>query len=470
MSDVTVGRRFAEFAIEQRGRPLPSDLAHAATRAVVDWFGAAVPGARSAPASILAATLRSEGAGPSRLLASAGRVPTRTAALVNAAASHTIEMDDIYRDGIFHPGSPTVATALAVADRVNAGGPSLLWAVIIGYEIGDRVAKTINPAHYRYWHTTATVGTLSAAAAAATLLDLDVTQTAHALNTAATMAAGLQQAFRSDSMCKPLHAGHAADAGVLAAMLAANGFTAAADVLEGPNGFGAAMSDRPQWEQAFEGLGEDFQIGKTTIKLHACCGHTFAAIDAMAALRAEGLRPQDVAYIEVSTYATALDVAGIADPQTAVEAKFSLAYCVAAELVLGSTRLQAFETAALGDPEIRRLVNATVLRIDPEYDATFPTQRGARVAVVTVNGTKLLSDRPTRKGDPDDPVSDEELTAKFRELVSPWYGTVATAALGRSLWSLADIADVGECPLVEVPDQSSRDPSLAKIGKTSTVE
>lgn len=317
----------ADFAVGQRARGLEGDVKHAAARAVVDWFAATTVGSTMAPAEILAWTFaRDQPAGRCRLVPGGTRVDARTAALVNATASHAAEFDDIYREGIYHPGSPTIGAALAAAEDTGATGERLLRAVAIGYEIGDRIAAAVQPAHYTYWHTTGTVGALGAAAAAATVLELDVDQMAHAMATATTMAAGLQQAFRSDSMSKPLHAGHAAEAGLTAAMAASNGFTGALNVLEGPVGFGAAMAEGPDWSSAFNDLGNPWAITRTTVKNHSCCGHTFAAIDAMLELRETGLRPEDVGSIRVSTYRTATEVAGRANPTTAFDAKFSISY------------------------------------------------------------------------------------------------------------------------------------------------
>jgi 2-methylcitrate dehydratase PrpD len=256
------------------------------------------------------------------------------------------------------------------------------------------------------------------------------------------MAAGLQQAFRSESMSKPLHAGHAAEAGLLAAKAAGVGLTGALDVLEGEVGFGAGMSDHPDWEAATVDLGNHFCIVDATVKSHSCCGHTFAALDAMSDLRRSGLLPEDVAGIKVATYGTALNVAGNPDPSSVFEAKFSLPYCVAAELVLGAVRLQAFEPEALGDPVIRRLVAATTLEVDADFDAWFPGKRAARVTVTDHQGQQHQSSRQTRKGDPDDPLTDEEMQAKFDELVVPRYGTAGAATLAERIWGLADLADV----------------------------
>jgi 2-methylcitrate dehydratase PrpD len=436
-------RRFAEFAVAQREDALPDAVGHAAVRAIVDWFGATLAGAAMPPARILTAALADE-TGPARIVGGTASVRPRTAALVNGTAAHTAELDDIYRQGIYHPGAPTVAAALAVAEDRDASGADLVRAVTVGYEISDRIAAAVNPTHYRYWHTTGTIGTLGAAAAVADLLDLDEDQFAHALATATTMAAGLQQAFRSDAMSKPLHSGHAAEAGTLAALAAAHGFTGALDVLEGEAGFAAAMAGGADLSAVHDGLGTDYLITQTTAKNHSCCGHTFAAVDAAIELRGRGVRADEVAEIEIATYGTALKVAGNPDPATEFEAKFSLPYCVAVAMVTGSARLRAFTEEQRHDPAVLTLMRRVSLHVDDEFDAAFPGRRAARVTVVDTDGTRHEVTRLTRKGDPDDPLTDEELGAKYTELAEPALGERRAAELGAALWRLREVASVRE--------------------------
>jgi 2-methylcitrate dehydratase PrpD len=443
-----VARALADLALGIRGRGLTGAELQAGTRAVLDWTGATVAGSVMPAAQLLTRTFAADlGTGSARLVPGGQVAPTRTAALINATASHTAEMDDIYREGVYHPGSPTVGAALALAEQLDVSGAQLVRAVAIGYEIGDRIAETVNPAHYRFWHTTGTVGTIGAAAAAADLLELGAEAFAHAIATATTMAAGLQQAFRSDAMSKPLHAGHAAEAGLLAALAAQQGFTGALDVLDGPAGFGAGMADGPDWRRVLADPDRPLGITVPTVKNHSCCGHTFAAVDAALALRSGGLAADDIDTVEVTTYRTATKVAGNPDPHTAFEAKFSTAYCVAAAFVLGSVRLRAFEPDALADPAIRGLVERTSVVPDDAMESLFPGRREARLVVVDRAGERHEYTRHTRKGDPDDPLTDGELRAKFLDLAEPVLGTAGADALGEALWALPDQPSVRALPM-----------------------
>ena len=291
--------------------------------------------------------------------------------------------------------------------------------------------------HYRYWHNTGTVGTFGAAAAAGHLLGLSEAQFAHALATAATFAAGLQQAFRMDSMSKPLHPGRAAEGGLLAAQLAARGITGSLDVLDGEAGFGVAMSTDADWSQVGATLGEDFHITRLTFKNHIGCGHSFPAIDgALALQQLHGVSVDAIDSVRIGTYKPALDIACHARPATANEARFSIPYVVATALVHGSVRMAAYEPQRLQDPATRALMERIHVTVDPELDAAFPGRRSARVEVVLRDGRTLVHLQPNRKGDPELPLSDAELEGKLVELATPVIGADSARALAARLWNL----------------------------------
>jgi 2-methylcitrate dehydratase PrpD len=427
---MTTVEQFARFAVGYRAAPMSAEVIHHARRAVIDWYAAALPGAVLAPATSLEQALADEvGHGRARLVLGSPAT-IRAAALINGTASHIVEVDDIFREAIYHPGAPTVAAALALAQAREVSGEAFLRAVVVGYEVSTRIGAAMGRAHYRYWHNTGTIGCFGAAAAAAEILRLDAARFAHALATAATFAAGLQQAFRMDSMSKPLHAGRAAEAGVTAALAAAEGVTGSLDILEGDAGFGRAMSDGPDWQKSVATLGRDFHITRITFKNHACCGHTFAPIDGALALQAQhGVQPDDIERIDIGTYKAALEVAGYDNPQTPAEARFSVKYTVASALAHGSVRLAAFAPARMADPATRALMTRIALGVDPELDAAFPGRRAAHVRMQLRDGRVLTHLQPTRKGDPEQPLTDDELEQKFLELAAPVLGQAAAAAL-----------------------------------------
>jgi 2-methylcitrate dehydratase PrpD len=425
----SVIEQLATYIADETNRELSEVVVHHAKRTLIDWFACLLPGSRSAPATLLAAALHDEfGNGGAWVYGADRQASIRTAALINATAAHTVEFDDIFRDAIYHPGCPVIGAALAAAQSRGANGAELLRAIVIGYEVSTRIGVAVQPSHYRYWHTTGTIGTFGAAAAVASILKLDRGPAAHALATAGTMAAALQQAFRSDAMSKPLHAGHAAEAGALGALAASRGVTGALDLLEGKAGFGAAMSEAADWSKATDGLGERYNIASMTVKNHGCCGHSFAAIDAALALR-DTLILAEIERIEVGTYQVSLDVTNRRHVSTPFEGRFSTPFTVASALVHGSVRLNGFTTERLQDQAVQALMSRVDMVVDEKCEAAFPNRRAATVTITMRDGQQRRHEQPTRKGDPDAPVTDCELAMKFRELANPVIGGAAAKDL-----------------------------------------
>src|SRR5579871_4786742 len=188
-----VVEQFAAYAVASRSEPLAAEVLHHAKRAVIDWYAAAYPGAVTPPATLLEQALAEELDQGKSFLILGRKASPRTAALINGAAAHTAEFDDIYRDGIYHPGAPTIAAALALSHSMISPGEKFLRGIVAGYEISTRIGAAMGRAHYRYWHNTGTIGCFGAAAACAEILGLGEQQFAHALATVATFSAGLQQ-------------------------------------------------------------------------------------------------------------------------------------------------------------------------------------------------------------------------------------------------------------------------------------
>ncbi len=443
---IYVVEQFAHWATAYRAQAITPEVAHHTKRAMVDWFAALWPGAVLPPATLFEKSLAEELGHGSARLALGQRATTRTAGFINGSAAHTAEVDDIFRDGIYHPGAPTIAAALALAQTRGISGEALMRAVIVGYEVSTRIGATMGRDHYKYFHNTGTIGCFGAAAACAEILQLDAPRFAHALATVATFSSALQQAFRMDSMSKPLHAGRAAEAGITAALGAADGVTGSLDVLEGSAGYGKALSHGnagPDWTHIAATLGKDFHINRMTFKNHACCGHSFAAIDgALAVKKAMNIAADEIARIRIGAYRATLEVAGYETPQTPAEARFSTKYTVATALTHGNVRLAAFEPPRMGDASTRSLMTKIEMVIDPELDATFPRQRAARVTIETRDGRRMEHLQPTRKGDPDAPLTDTELDEKYMELATPVLGTARAQQLLGQLWKLEAQTDL----------------------------
>ena len=445
----TLLQSYGDYVAGSMDADLPQDVQHHAKRALLDWTGALIAGSDLPTADLLRDAYRDEleqGAGStSHALCSIAGTPLkarlRAAAFLNGTLSHLAEYDDIYRDGAYHPASPTISPVFALAEARGLNRDALLKAIVAGYEVSTRIGAAVQPSHYRFFHTTGTAGVFGAAAACASLLRLNSDEACHAMATAGTFASGLQQAFRSDAMTKPMHGGHAAEVGLSAALAAASRMTGTPDLMEGEAGFGAAMSTGARWSEALIGLGTDFNITRMTFKNHGCCGHTFPAIDGAAALQlAHNITPEAIKAIRIGAYQAGVDVCAYRHPASAFEAKFSLSYTVAARLVLGRVREQAFMPAALTNPAIHALEDKITVHEDVGCTRTFPKQRSCNIEIELVSGEVFKRHQATRHGDPDDPLTDEELLDKFMELTTPRIGKANADALSKAIMGNSDMA------------------------------
>jgi len=419
-------------------------LAHA-QRFVLDWLACALAGTVTPAGTMLNAEGAERGAGPSATLGVPGGRDAETAALINGGLSHIVEMDDLDRGSVVHPGTVVVPAALAVAEQVGATGTDVLAAVVVGYEAAIRVGGAVGRSHYAYWQNTATCGAFGAAAAAGRLLGLDATQLAWAFGNAGSVASGLWQFNHDGAMTKHLHAGRAAANGVLAARLAVRGFTGARAILEGPQGLFAATSTDAEPQRVVAGIehglgtaDSPWKIGGVSIKPHASCRHTHPAVDAALAVRRDfGADLADrVVGVQVDTYATALAVTDRPDPRNPYQAKFSLQYTVAHALLHGRVGLHDFGSDRLDDRDLRRVMSTVRLDVDDVLDARYPTAWAARVAVELKDGSTRVATVDAPAGDPENPVTDAALATKFRDLIA---GTPYAEQSDRVLASIADL-------------------------------
>ena len=446
---MTLLQEFGRFIEDCQSQSFSTTTMHHARRALLDWHGALIAGSNTDAAErLIKAYVEELGIGKCSIAGTSQKTFSRAAAFINGTISHISEFDDIFRDGAYHPACPTISAAYALAESRDDSVEHLLAAIIVGYEVSTRISKVIQPSHYEFFHTTGTVGVFGAAAACSYLLGLNATQSCDAMSTAGTFASGLQQAFRSDSMTKPMHPGHAAEIGLNAALLAQAGMTGTPDLLEGDAGFGAALCKNPRWGELFNNLGESWNIEQITFKNHGCCGHNFPAIDAVAhLLNDHPISLENIAQIRVRGYKATSEVCKYVHPTTSFEAKFSLTYTVSARIVLGRVREKAFLADALANPEIYALEDKVVLSIDQECADKFPVHRSAKVEIETKDGSVYSHYQHTRHGDPDEPLTDQELLDKFIELTEPRIGlssahSLSSALLNTSSASISSLSQI----------------------------
>jgi len=336
-------------------------------------------------------------------------------AFLMGGLTHILEVDDLHKASVVHPGCVVVPAAWSVASREGLKGRALLTAILKGFEATTRVGMAVGPAHYRIWHNTATCGPYGSAYAAASLLGLDRAATLHALGNAGAQSSGLWQFLETGAMTKHFHAGRAAEAGVIAADLARRGFTGPPAILEGAKGFFAAACPDAEPEAVTRDADAPWQLTVTSIKPWPSCRHTHPTIDACLDLHA-GLVPDTLAGVCVETYQAALDVCDRPAPDSEYEAKFSLQHCAAAALALGRIDFAAFgpdQRAALAP--VRE--NVTIKAAEP-YASNYPEAWGSAVTVLLEDGSERRASKTHAKGDPEAPLDRDEMMAKARSLLA----------------------------------------------------
>lgn len=420
----------------------------------LDWLGAAIGGSCTAEAVAVAQATKSMGnEGVATLIGFGKRSGLLRAALVNGTSSHALETDDGYKPALYHPGGPVFSAALPAAEDRNISGTKFLAAAVAGYEIGIRVGLSVNPSHYRYWHTTGTAGHFAAAAAAGKTMDLPALSIMHGLGTAGTQAAGLWEFQNDDAMSKPLHVGKAALDGLLSALLAESGFSGSATIFEGERGFCRAMSLDPSPELIIKNLGEEYLMLGVTIKNYSSCGHTHTAIEAALSIAADDeFNPGEISKIVVRTNSVASKIAGNRDPKTISQAKFSMQYCVALALTGRAVGLNDFNEENLKDPVLRSIASRVQLVVDPEFDECFKSARPT-VLEVTMNDGKTWRKREDYcKGTPEKPLTREEVETKFCHIVGtilPAERVLSILELCRHLERVSDMAQMSRLLLRE---------------------
>ena len=394
-----------------RGLPAePHDLV-SAERYVRDWLGCTVAGRATAPGAALLAYGRD-------MVDIDGRV------FLAAALSHITETDDLHRTSVTHPGCVVIPSALLLTHDLGGTGSQALRAVLAGYEAIIRVGEALGEGHYRIFHNTATAGVFGSAAAVCSVLDLDEDAWVWAMGNAGTQAAGLWQFNEDSTMSKHLHAGHAAAAGVRAALLAAQGFTGPSEILEGAKGFFRGFCPDPV-PDAITREAPGWKLPETSMKPYPCCRHTHPAVDAALELRdllgrgAEGeLTPDSVASIRILTYPAALDVTDRPRPTTPYSAKFSMQYCVARSLSCGPPNLASFEPSEIANSAIGDWLNKTTVEADARFEAAYPSHWGAEVVTTGIDGSTHRVSRANATGDPERPLEDGALDRKALGLLA----------------------------------------------------
>ncbi|HEY6350670.1 MAG TPA: MmgE/PrpD family protein [Candidatus Angelobacter sp.] len=406
-------RAFAEFIVSARA---PEKALAIARTAFLDATGVALAGAVEPGSRIVQKLASAEASGCCHIWGTPLKTSATWAALANGAAAHALDFDDMCFVSLAHPSAPLVAATLAAGEQAQTSGRTVLEAYVIGFEIEAILGRTMNPRHYQQgWHCTSTIGTVGAAAAAARLLALDAETATHCLAIAASEASGLKENF--GAMTKPLHAGLAARNAVLAALLAQQGFTANEHALDGPQGFLAAMaSEKPDLQPLAENLGRHWEILETgiTVKLYPSCAATHPALDAVLDLRRQhNLAVDLIESVEVQVDAVTPPLLTYDRPETGLQGKFSMPFCIAAALVYGQVGLDTFEPSRIHDSRIQQMLPRVTMRVNPALGLGAPALTQAIVKISLGDGRVLLRNANGARGYPAHPASAEEIDKKF---------------------------------------------------------
>ena len=421
-------RQLANFVAQLQYGMLSENTREMAKQCILDTVGCAIRGSIEEPAMIIQKVVSLQG-GKEEATVLAAKPFLATAlntAIATGAFSHSLDFDDLHNASIIHLGTVVVPAALAVAEQVGATGEALITAVVAGYEVGARVGEAVNPDSYFFWHTTGAAGTFGAAAAAAKLLNLTTEQTLHCLGSAGTQAAGLWEFLQEGAMSKTLHAGKAAYNGILAALLAKEGFTGASKILEGEKGFCFAMTPNAKLNALTDGLGSGkYKIDENSFKPYACCKHCHAAINATQLIRNEfHIAPEQVKRIHIKTNSVADNLVNNPSPQNAYGSKFSIQYCVATALTVGKVGIEEFTADSIQNTTVRELMKLVTVEIDANLEKEFkknPDKWSVLLQIETTDGKQHEQFIAYPKGDPQNPVSYAETEEKVRTLVCSVY-------------------------------------------------
>lgn len=440
----------ASFVCSTRFEDLPLPVVNRAKQVILDTVGCALGGlavAREECAWIVD-FVRDQGGNPQATVWGSGmRTSCPWAVLANGTIVHTIDFDDTHVGSVSHLGATLVPTILAVGEHLGCTGREALAALVVGFEVGVRVGRSVMPDHYCYWHPTATLGTIAAATAACKLLGLGEEQVDQAIGLAADQAAGFRYCIDKGDFSKSLHPGFAAMKGVASALLVAGGATGPRGLLEYPTGFCAAMSANPVLANLTEGLATRYEIMEDSFKLFPTIYCSHAAIEAVLSVRRrENLSAQDVTAVRVRMTELAKGQGLNYDPETPLAARLSIPFCLATAVVKGRVGLDDFGEADLRDPEVRAVMGRVHVTSDPELNRKYPDALAAVVTMETAHGI-FEEEVVYPRGHAKNPAGDEELAAKFRDLASLLWPDASRVeailqALGRfeSLDSVAELS------------------------------
>jgi len=419
-----ITQELAAYCSRMQFKDLSDEVIDCAKYRFLDYVSVACRGSKEEPSQAIFRLVKEMGKGQGVIVGTRVKAPYLYAALANGTSSHSIEMDDVHNEASLHPGVVIFSAALAAGEMAGASGKNFILAVVLGYEVMVRLGSALGPenSYKRGFHPTGTCGTFGSSVAAAKMLGLKEEKILNALGISGSQAAGSMEYLAQGAWTKPFHAGWAAHSGMVAALLSRKGFKGPSSILEGRDGFLNAYSGGAAPSKVLEGIGSGFQILRTSVKLHACCRYMHPPIDAVLKIVNENnLRPEQVKRIRIGVLRAgapliAEPMESKYNPQSIVDAQFSMPFGAAAAILYGKAGLKEFQLATIQSQPVRELMRKVACFIDPELDRTFPRQWRAFAEILTQDEKRYSTTVEYPKGDPENPLSWEEMKERFHDL------------------------------------------------------
>lgn len=457
----TIGDRLAAFSLELEGDDLPEAVVRRAEISTLDFFGVVLAGWSTPAAQIASEYARQQGGGPeASLIGTHAKVPVAAAALANGTRAHSVELDDheAHMRSKVHPGVVVMPAAWAISETRPTSGREFLTAVIVGYDIIGRLSAATSYPDFlgksKGFHTTGLFGSFAAAATAARLLGLDANQLANAFGICGSMCGGLQETVNAGAMMKAFHAGWAAQCGIVAAQLAARGYTGPRSVFEGKRGFYRAYCGEGDYDLSVieAGLGTEFDISLIMYKPYACAGGIHPTLTAIDKLRAENeFDASDIDRVVVRTSEHARDSFGTprevkSRPPTGATAQHSLPFAAAVLLVDRVALIDQFTNEAVERPEVLAVAGRVSIEVDPSIRSDDPEDEPAGVTITLKDGRVLDTDVRGGLGSLAVPMSEQQLIDKYRHLARPFLGDETADVVEQRCLRLREQSDVSDLP------------------------
>ena len=419
-----ITQELARYCSRMKFNDLSDEVIDCVKYRFLDFISVACRGSIEDPSRTVCRFIREMENGQGVIVGTKEKAPYLYSALANGTSSHAIEMDDVDNESSLHPGVVVFPSALATGEMAGASGKRFILAVVLGYEVMVRLGSALGPenSYKRGFHSTGTCGTFGSSVASSKILGLQEEEILNAIGISGSQAAGSMEYLAQGAWTKPFHAGWAAHSGMVAALLSRKGFKGPSSILEGRDGFLHAYSNGADPSKVLEGIGSRFQILQTSVKTHACCRYMHSPIDAVLKIVKENnLRPEQVKKIKVGVlragaHLIAEPIESKYKPQSIVDAQFSMPFGAAAALLYGRAGLKEFQPSTILSRPVREMMRKVECIIDPELDRTFPKQWRATAEILTEDEKRYSTTVEYPKGDPENPLSWEEMIERFHEL------------------------------------------------------